>query len=275
MDSIAKQAETGAIREIIFLLTRHRQLTWAMTRREISDRYAGQVVGVLWAFGHPLAMIAVYIFLFAVVFKARVGDHAGPGYVVYLLSGLLPWMAFQESMQKSGAVLVANSSLVKQVVFPIEILPVKSVLSSLMTQAVGSVVLVLWSPVALGSFHLTIFLLPLLWVTQITAMIGVAYLLSAVGTFLRDIKDFVQLFGLIGSYLVPIAYLPEWVPEAMRPLLYANPFSYMVWCYQDLVFNGTISHPYAFLVFPLLALTVFALGYRVFRRLKPYFGNVL
>ena len=54
-------------------MTRHRQLTWEMTRREISDRYAGQVLGTFWAVGHPLVLMAIYIFIFGYVFRMKIG----------------------------------------------------------------------------------------------------------------------------------------------------------------------------------------------------------
>jgi lipopolysaccharide transport system permease protein len=85
----------------------------------------------------------------------------------------------------------------------------------------------------------------------------------------------VQILNVIGIYLMPIVYLPSMVPGIFQPLLYLNPFSYMVWCYQDAVYFGRFEHPWAWLVFPMLCLGTFVLGYRLFRRLKLMLGNVL
>src|SRR3954463_15713589 len=90
-----------AIRDLAGLLTKHRELTWEMTKREVTERYAGQHIGAYWAIAHPVVLTAVYIFIFGVVFRARVPateSEAGLGYIVYLLSGLIPWLAIQESM---------------------------------------------------------------------------------------------------------------------------------------------------------------------------------
>src|SRR3954463_6905967 len=124
-------------------LYRNRSLTFALAKREITDKYTRQMIGSLWAIGHPLIHVCVYIFLFQVVLKLRMGGTADIplDYVAYLLSGLIPWLAVQESLGKGSTVITSNANLVKQVVFPLEVLPVKSVLACFVTQLVGTVCL--------------------------------------------------------------------------------------------------------------------------------------
>lgn len=262
---------------MVSLLRRHRDLTFEMARRELSDRYAGQAFGLLWAIGHPAFMIGLYVFIFAVVFKQRIGGTVDLplDYTTYLLSGLVAWLSVQESMVKSCTVITGNASLVKQVVFPLEILPVKGVLASLFPQVVSLVLLITYVLVTHGSLHLTYALLPVLMALQLMWMIGIAYILAPIGVYFRDIKDFVQLFATAGPYLVPAFYLPEWVPAFFKPVLYLNPFSYLIWCYQDALYFGRFEHPWAWGVTIVLSSTTFAVGYRVFRKLKPTLGNLL
>lgn len=266
-----------AFREIVWLLTRHRDLTFEMARRELSDRYIGQAFGLFWAIGHPVFMIGLYIFVFAFVFKQKVGGtfEMPLDYTAYLLSGLVAWMSFQESMLKSCMAITGNASLVKQVVFPLEILPVKGVLASLFPQFISLTLLVVYVLATHGSLPLTYLLLPFLIVMQLLAMIGIAYILAPIGAYFRDIKDFVQLFSMAGVYLMPIFYLPTWVPSLFKPLLYLNPFSYVVWCYQDALYFGRIEHPAAWWVMSFGSVVIFVLGYRLFRKLKPGLGSVL
>lgn len=266
-----------AFTEIVSLLTRHRELTWEMAKRELTDRYSGQVFGFLWAIGHPLFMMGLYVFVFAFVFKTKVGGTVEMplDYTAYLLSGLVAWMSFQEAMTKSCTAITSNAALVKQVVFPLEILPAKGVLASLFPQMVSLMLLIVYVLATHGSLPVTYALLPVLIVMQIMAMIGVAYILAPIGAYFRDIKDFVQLFALAGVYLMPIFYLPSWVPQLFKPLLYLNPFSYLIWCYQDALYFGRFEHPWAWAVTGALSVMVFVLGYRVFRKLKPLIGNVL
>lgn len=266
-----------AFTEIVSLLTRHRDLTLEMAKREVSDRYVGQAFGILWAIGHPVFMMGLYVFIFAFVFQTKIGStlEMPLDYTTYLLSGLVAWMGFQESMTKSCAAITSNASLVKQVVFPLEILPVKGVISSLFQQGILIILLVGYVLISHGSLPWTYLLLPVLIVLQVMAMIGVAYLFSAIGAYFRDIKDFVQLFAVSGIYLLPVFYLPTWVPPLFKPLLYVNPFSYLIWCYQDALYFGRIEHPWAWVVNAVASFAIFVIGYRVFRKLKPTFGNML
>jgi lipopolysaccharide transport system permease protein len=266
-----------AFAEIARLLTRHRDLTFEMARRELADRYAGQALGLFWAVGHPVFLIGLYVFVFAFVFKARIDPtQAMPlDYTTYLLSGLVAWLGFQDILVKSGTIITGNASLVKQVVFPLEVLPVKTVMASLFPQLVSLVVLIVY---VLAKFHavpVTYALLPVLLVMQLMAMAGIAYFLSAVGVYFRDIKDVLQIAVTAGVYTLPIFYLPAWVPPLFAPLIYLNPFSHFVWCYQDALYFGRFEHPIAWLVAPTFSLLVFLFGYRFFRKLKPGLGNLL
>jgi lipopolysaccharide transport system permease protein len=259
------------------VLFRHRTLTLALAKREILDRYVGQMLGTLWVLGHPLLLVSVYVFVFQYVCQMRLGGTADLplDYTVYILSGLIPWLAFAELLAKAPLVMHANVNLVKQVVFPLEVLPVKTVMVCFVTQALCTFLLVSYTVISSGSLPWTYCLLPLLWFAQFLAMAGTCFALSAIGAYFRDLREIVHMFTMVGIYLMPIAYLPEWVPALVRPLLYLNPFSYMAWCFQDVCYFGRFEHPWAWVVFLGLAVIVFALGYRLFARLKVYFGSIL
>lgn len=266
-----------ATKEVFRILHSYRHLTLEMAKREITERYSGQMFGMLWSIGHPLVMIGIYVFIFNFVFKAKIGGTIDMplDYTTYILSGLIPWFAAQDAMTKSASVIVSNSSLVKQVVFPLEILPVKSVLASAFTLTIMFGLLLLYLLACCKLPTPMILLTPLLFGLQIVFLIGIAYVFSAVGTYFRDLKDLVQVFCLAGIYAMPIFYLPESVPSIFKPVLYLNPFSYMAWCYQDAIYFGRMAHPWAWLVFSVMSIMSFYLGYRVFRKLKVFFGSVL
>ena len=192
-----------------------------------------------------------------------------------MLAGLIPWLTFSEAMSKSTTVIVSNANIVKQVVFPVEILPVKGVFASFVNQLILTVALVLYVLLKHHTLPWTYALIPLVLALQAMAMIGMSYVFSAGGAFFRDLKDFVQVFCVAGVYLMPTFYMPTQVPEIFRPFLWLNPFSYLTWCFQDVFFFGRIAHPIAWIIFTALCFGVFLGGYRFFRRLKLLLPTVL
>jgi lipopolysaccharide transport system permease protein len=139
----------SAVLEAAQLLWRRRELLLAMTRRDVVDRYAGQILGATWALVVPLLTMATYVFAFGVVFRSRLSPQDdGTGYVAFALAGLVPWMGLQEGLSRSTTAIVGNRSLVKQIVFPSEILPMKIALGTLPGLLIGLAVNVLVSAAA-------------------------------------------------------------------------------------------------------------------------------
>ncbi len=262
--------------QALTILLRHRRLTWELSKREITDLYAGSVLGPGWAVLHPLALMAVYVVVFTFVFKVRVTPSGGEqDYVIYLMSGYLPWMACSMSLTKSAMAISGNANLVKQVVFPIEVLPVKGVLASLVPQVVGTLFLGALTIIQGRGIPWTFALVPVLLVLEAGILIGLGWALSAIGAYLRDLKDVLQVFLLAIMYLLPIFYLPESVPGLLRPLVLLNPFSYVLYLFQGATFYGSIGSWRDWGVSAVFAAVALYVGFRVFQKLKVYFGNVL
>lgn len=257
------------------LFVRHHILTWEMTKREIRDRYADQMLGSLWALGHPVLLVSLYVVIFKYIFRVGALSETGQDYTVFLLSGMLPWLSFQDSLSKTTGTLVANAKLVKQIVFPIEILPAKTVFACFVNQIIGTVLLIGYVVATTGTLSPSFCLLPLLWIFQWFAMLGIGLLYSAIGAYFRDLSNMVIMFGAVGLYSMPVCYTPELVPASLRFLLYLNPLSYMIWCYQDVCYYGYVAHPWSWCIFPIGAVMVFYIGFYSFQRLKVYFGSIL
>jgi lipopolysaccharide transport system permease protein len=270
-------AHGRAIAALVRVLARRRELTWEMAKREITDRYRGQVVGTLWTIIHPLILILVYIFLFVLVFRIRAGGtrEMPLDYTTYILSGLIPWLTIQDVLAKSASAITANANMVKQVVFPIEILPVKTVIASMATFVISLTFLLAYVVITQPRLFWTYAMLPVLALLLFLTLTGIAFFLATVGVFVRDIKDFVQVYNFVGFFLIPMFYLPTQVPGPLRPILYVNPFSYVIWCFQDALYFGRFNHPWAWAVFAAMALLFAAGGYRLFNRLRIMFGNAL
>jgi lipopolysaccharide transport system permease protein len=275
--AIDLRASLQAFQEGGLLLTRYSGLILEMARRELGARHAGQMMGLFWVVGQPLVLTLVYVLIFGVVFAQRLdATYEMPlDYTAYILSGLLPWLSFLTAMSAACSSIIGSANLVKQFVFHLETLPAKDVVMALVVWVVGIGGTLVYVVISQRVVHATWLLLPAVLALQVLAMLGVAFLFSAVTVFFRDLKELVQAFGTINVFLMPVVYLPGWMPEIFRPVIYLNPFSYMIWVYRDVIYFGRIEHPWAWVVFIAGSLLVFSLGYRVFRKLKPQFANVL
>lgn len=252
-------------------------LLFAMTARDLKDRYAGQALGAIWAIVTPLLTMAVYVFVFTFIFKGRLGDTSGTaGFTGFVLSGLAPWMALQECMARSTAAISGNSNLVKQIVFPSEVLPLKTALATLPILFIGIVIAAVIA-ISAGQATITgyILLLPLSVVSFVLFASGVAFLLAAIGVFFKDIKDIVTFFLSVGLFIHPILYPPGGAPTWLQPVFNYSPVSHMIRCFHDALSGGADPHPTSWVIFPVISLVTFLFGWRVFRWLKPTFGNAL
>jgi lipopolysaccharide transport system permease protein len=265
-----------AYRDFSRLLRQRRELAWELTKHEISERYAGQVFGTLWAIGHPLIMVAIYVIVFGWIFAGSAPpDPAYPDRTTFLLAGLVPWVIMSELLGKACALVTGNAGMVKQLVFPIEVLPIKGALASLISLAVALLLVVLYALAANGWLVWSVLALPAVMALQFLLMIGMCYILSAIAPFFRDLKDFVTVFLGFALFISPALYFGVTLPAAFQLAIDLNPFSAMIWVYQDVLWYGRPAHPIAWLAFAALALGSFSLGYRFFAFLKHGFAEVL
>ncbi len=267
----------NALAPIIGNLLKHRQLAWEMTLREIRDRYAGQAFGSLWVIGHPLFLMAIYLVIFNFIFPGRVGGtyEMPRNLTTYILSGLVPWLTFQDVLSRAPMAISSSANLVKQVVFPVEILPIRTVLSALPNLFIGILILAGYMLYKEHSLPWTFFLFPVAVAIQVVAMAGVAYLFATIGVYFRDLKDIVTVFNAANLFMMPVLFTPGVLPGWIEAVFYLNPFSYMVWCYQDLFYYGRFEHPWAWIVFALGSLLLLTASAKLFLKTRSMFGNVL
>jgi len=257
-------------------IVRHRELVVELVKRELKDRHVGQALGVVWAYGHPLLLMLIYTFLFAYVFPTRVAG--GPGgehdFAVSVLAGVLSWLAFQDVLARATTILVSQASLVKQIVFPVEVLPIKTAIASILPYSLALVFTIAYAALH-GTLTVMVFTVPFLIAAQLVAMIGAAFMLAVIGVFFRDLRDLVTVFCSINLFAQPILYNPDALPAVMQWIFLFNPFSYQVWCWQDALYHGHFAHPAAWIVFPFCAAVTLAVGWGLFTRLKHHLGDML
>ncbi len=269
--------ERTNVHSLIEMWTRYRHLLIELTKREFVDRYAHQAIGSLWAWLHPLFLMLLYTAIFNFVFAARLGNTIDlpRDFTAFVLTGLVPWLCIQDVLGRGSGAVLDHVSFVKQMAFPMEVLPIKRALSSLPILLTGMSFLVLYQIIVFGSLPWTVVFWPLFFLLLAMFAIGLVFLLGAVGLFLRDLREIVGVFCTANLFMMPIVFIPDMVPSALELIFYANPFSYMIWMHQDIMIYGRIEHPLAWIVFPTLSLCMVLIGTNVFQRLRPHFGDAI
>lgn len=273
---ISAQTARRAVWRPLWQLPRRFDLIVSLTRRELAARYRGSVLGIVWALLTPVVMIGIFTIIFAGLFKARFGDSNSQwDYALYLFCGLLPWNAFQETLQLSSNTIVAHANLVKRVVFPLETLPVAQSLAAVANQMFGTIALVVATAILRHEAHATMLFLPLLVIPQTIAMLGGAWLLASLGVFVRDIVQGITLILMAWMYLTPIIYPESLVPERYRAVVNLNPFTPLVRNYRRILLEGNAPDWPGLAYFAAFGLASFLFGYWWFARTRKNFADVI
>jgi lipopolysaccharide transport system permease protein len=273
---ISAQTARRAVWRPLWQLPGRFDLILSLTKRELAARYRGSVLGFFWAVLTPVVMIAIFTIIFAGIFKARFGAGSSQwDYALYLFCGLLPWNAFQESLQLASNTIVAHSNLVKRVVFPLETLPVSLSLAAVANQMFGTIALILAAILFRGELHATIVFLPLLVIPQLFATFGAAWLVASLGVFVRDLVQGITLLLMAWMYLTPIIYPESLVPDRYQGIVNLNPFTPLIRNYRRIILDGSLPDWRGLAYFVAFAIVSFLLGYWWFARTRRNFADVI
>ena len=261
-----------AFRPSATIPARNRALFVNFFRRELTARYLGSITGLAWSLLHPLALLAVYYFVFTTVFRAS--GFAGHSFLAFVAVALWPWLAAQEALQRATVSLASYGGLIRKVAFPHEIVVYASVAATLTLQFAGYLV-VLAVLAAMGEpvrFEGLLVTLPL-WIVLAVAVIGLSLLLSALQVFVRDVEHVLMPLLMIMMYLTPILYPISLVPEGLRRWVAANPFAWLVDRLRSALLDGKLRLEWSDGIAIVVAVAVFAAGRAVFLRLSPHFED--
>jgi lipopolysaccharide transport system permease protein len=273
---ISAQTARRAVWRPLWQLPGRADLIVSLTKRELAARYRGSILGIVWAVLTPVVMIAIFTLIFSGIFKAKFGaSNSQWDYALYLFCGLLPWNAFQESLQLSSNTIVAHANLVKRVVFPLETLPISICLAAITNQLFGTVVLIVAAIILGGGVHATILYLPLVLLPQLIFTCGLAWLVASLGVFIRDIVQGIALVLMAWMYLTPIIYPESLVPAAYRMAVNLNPFTPLVRNYRRFLLEGAPPDWIGLAYFTAFALFSFVVGYWWFARTRKNFADVI
>jgi ABC-type polysaccharide/polyol phosphate export permease len=249
----------------------YRSLLRMLVVRDLKTRYRNSALGVMWSFLQPLGMMVVMTFAFTVINR---GPANMPHFNVFILSGLLAWNFFSAAVVGGSGSINANSSLVKKVFFPRAVLPVSVVVSSLVNFLLALPVWLIVTVLSGHALHPTLLLLPFAIAIQVVFTVGVSFLLSTLNVFYRDTQFILELGMLALFFLTPVWYdIGQVSPEIGLWVRRLNPMASLVNIYQDLMYWGRITELDFVLRTALTAIAFLVVGYLVFRRFSPRFGE--
>lgn len=263
--------------EMALSLWRNRNLATSLIKREVVGRYRGSMMGILWSFLHPVFMLAVYTFVFSVVFKARwnTGSESKTEFAVVLFAGLMVFNLFSECINRAPNLIQSNVNYVKKVIFPLEILPWVAMGSSIFHSFISLTVWFIFYLIFIGSPHLSALLFPLILAPLILFTMGLSWLLASLGVYLRDIAQMIGILTTTLLFLSPVFYPVSSLPPEYQSLLMLNPLTSVIEQARDvLIWNKLPNWHYYFL--SLMASGAIAwLGFAWFQKTRKGFADVI
>jgi len=256
-------------------IIKNRTLLLSLTKNDLKQKYLGNFLGVAWAFIQPTATILIFWFVFQVGFKSKPVDNFP--FILWLVAGMFPWFYFAEGLSNGTNSIMANSFLVKKVVFRVSLLPIVSLLSALVIHIFfiffmfamflfyGYMPEIYWFQLLYYLFALSVLLLGFSWIT------------SSVVVFFKDMGQLVAIVIQFGFWLTPIFWSINIIPERYHWIIELNPMVYIIEGYR----NSMIYHKWFWenmnmtIYFWTITMLIFIIGGLTFKKLRPHFADVL
>lgn len=280
LGELRRERWPGLVKEILLgpfaSIWRNRQLMRSMIRRDVLSRYRGSFADSFWAVLNPLLLMLTYYFVFGLFLKTKFpGDPSQSGFVLFFISGMLPWLAMNESLARAPYTALEHRNLITKVIFPMEVLPVNLTIAGLTTGLIATGIFLVLLVATRGGIPATALWLPVIVIPQVFLTAGLCYLLATGGVYVRDLVYVTGLMLTMWFFMTPICYPETSLPAAVLPVLGKNPLYIIVRAYRAILIEGANPEWRAIAKLYGLALVVFYGGYAVFHRARKGFADVL
>ena len=255
-------------------LVERRSLLFQLVRRDFEQRFVGSAIGWIWGLIHPLALLISWMFVFQVCM--RVPPPPGVGnYPLFIFAGMLPWLLFSETVQRSASSLLDHANLITKTVFPSEMIPVSVFLSTLMSHLLALLLMIAATAVWINQVSVFLILLPFYFVVVGLAAVGLGWILASLHVYLRDTAQMVGVLLIFWFWLTPIFITENQFPVWARFLLVANPLSYVVRGYRTILLGSAMPDLEDLAIAMAYGVAMFIAGGLFFRHMKRGFADVL
>lgn len=255
-------------------LYRYRELLKSNVKKEIRGKYKGSFLGVLWSFINPLLQVAVY----AIVFPYLMSNKGEDNYLIYLVTGIIPWTFFTNAIIQGITSIRYNAGILKKVYFPREILPISVVLSGLINFLISCVIIFIFLIVSKTGLSWHIIYLPIVALLQTVFSLGLVFALSAINVYIKDAEYIVTFIINMLFYGTPILYKVNNfsnAPEILVKLVNINPLTQFMYAYRNIFMYHESPDINSLLGLAVLSVAVMIVGYAVFKKLEKGFAEEL
>jgi lipopolysaccharide transport system permease protein len=257
-------------------LVERRTLLFQLVRRDFEQRFVGSVIGWIWGILHPLVLLVSWYYIFVLVLKGTLPpDEVTQNYPLFIFSGMLPWMLFSETVQRSASSLLEHANLITKSMFPAEIVPVAVFLSNLASHLLALALMLVATLYWNHGIGCAALLLPVYLFFIGLFSIGLGWIASSLHVFLRDTAQMVSVVLTFWFWLTPIMVAAQTIPERYRWILRFNPMYYAVDLYRKAFFTSRFPDWRELGVLALCGFGAFIVGGLFFRYVKRGFADVL
>jgi lipopolysaccharide transport system permease protein len=259
-------------------LRTHRYLLRQLVRKNVASAYQGSMGGVAWILIRPLLMLSIFTFVFGGVYRARFFQGSGGAsfeFGLILFVGLTVFNVLAETLTNAAGVIVGNANFVKKVVFPLDVLVVAQLGSSLVQMGMSTLVIViarLFFQPAVGAAALSI---PLVLLPFLMLTLGISWFLASLGVFIRDLQQVLPLIVTMLMFLSPLFYPVSAVPAVLRPTLRLNPLTFPVESVRNALFLNLWPDAKELIAYFVLSTLLMWLGWVWFEKTRKGFADVL
>lgn len=248
----------------------YRELLKTNVKKEIRGRYKNSILGVMWSFLNPLLQLVVYSVIFGALLSG--GD---PTYPIYICVALIPWTFFTTTVTQSAFTVVGNGDIIKKVYFPREILPISVVTSGAVNFVISTIIIlafVIFSGVGLSWY---ILLYPFVLLIQYILLLGIAFIVSSITVYFRDLEHIIGIILLAAFYGTPIVYKLEQLPANLQILMQLNPMTHIINGYRDIFYYHQMPNMKVLLILLGISVLLTVVGYFIFKKLQKGFAEQL
>jgi len=257
-------------------LVERRGLLFQLVRRDFEQRFVGSVVGWIWAVIHPLVLLLSWTFVFSVCLNIKLGpSEVTQNYPLWLFAGMLPWLLFSDTVQRSSVCLLDHANLITKTIFPAEVVPVSVFLSSLVSHVLALSLAVAAIALWLNHFSAMLVFVPVYAFLLGLFAVGIGWIVAGLQVYLRDTAQVISVLLIFWFWLTPIFITEDQFPENVRFLISGNPLAYIVRAYRETLLSYRWPDFGDLAVVGLYAAATFFAGGLFFRQMKRGFADVL